>query len=896
MANRTTDPGSESEWLTRKRRVDPLLDAAGWPRRKGKASAAFRTEEEETAHGPADYALWLDDRVVGIVEAKKLTLGPQNVLTQAERYARGLHSSSFDFDGIRCPFLYATNGEVIWFHDGRHELNRSRQIKAFHTEGALRELLERDTEAATKKLQQMPHDHPRLRPYQLDANKAVETALAERRRHLLVAMATGTGKTYTIVNQIYRLMKAGLAKRVLFLVDRRALAAQAVRSFNAFDVEPNLKFTKAYELYSSKFQKEDFGEEDRFDPNILPQGYLTDPQPGHAFVYVATIQRMAVNILGRQAIFGSGSEEAIEDDADRLDIPIHAFDLIVADECHRGYTSQELSVWRETLDHFDAVKIGLTATPAKHTMAYFTHLAFTYGTDQAVGDGHLLDYDVVKVRSEVRVNGVFLREGDRVEQVDPETGRKRLDTLEDERDFDTTEIERKITAPHSNRLILEELKKYADEHEQRYGRFPKTLVFAANDVPHTSHADQLVDTARDVFGRGDAFVTKITGKVDRPLQRIREFRNRPQPMIAVTVDLLTTGVDIPDLEYLVLLRPVKSRILFVQMLGRGTRLGERYPDKSHFTVFDCFDGTLLEYFRDATNETEDLPSGPTRTLHEIVEAIWENRDTAYNVGCLRKRLQRIDKDLSGEAREALAAYVPDGDLARFARDLPRALREDFTGTMKRLRDGEFQDALLRLPRRDRTFVRATEYEDTVSSVPMLRDSDGKAYKPEDYLAAFSRYVQENEDRITAIRILLDRPRDWSATALSELKQKLAATRQRFTVDNLQRAHEMRHRKALVDIISMVKHAAREESPLLTSAERAALAFQKVTQGQTFTPDQQAWLDRIRTVMQANLSIDKEDFDNQPVLSGPGGWGAAKRAFGPDRLEDLLHNLNEAIAA
>jgi type I restriction enzyme R subunit len=405
-----------------------------------------------------------------------------------------------------------------------------------------------------------------------------------------------------------------------------------------------------------------------------------------------------------------------------------------------------------------------------------------------------------------------------------------------------------------------------------------------------------VDTARDVFGRGDGFVTKITGKVDRPLQRIREFRNRPQPMIAVTVDLLTTGVDIPDLEYLVLLRPVKSRILFVQMLGRGTRLGERYPDKSHFTVFDCFDGTLLEYFRDATNETEDLPTGPTRTLHEIVEAIWENKDTAYNLGCLRKRLQRIDKDLSGEAREALAAYVPDGDLARFARDLPRFLREDFTGTMKRLRDEEFQEALLRLPRRDRSFVRATEYEDTVSSVPMLRDSDGKAYKPEDYLAAFSRYVTENEDRITAIRILLDHPRDWSATALTELRQKLAATRQRFTEKNLQRAHEMRHRKALVDIISMVKHAAREESPLLTSAERAARAFQKVTQGQTFTPEQQAWLDRIRTVMQANLSIDKEDFDNQPALTAPGGWGAARKAFGPDRLEELLHNLNEAIAA
>jgi type I restriction enzyme R subunit len=885
----------ESEWLTRKRRIDPLLDAAGWPIRKTAASKAYRTEEEETAHGPADYALWLDG-IAAIVEAKKITIGPQNVLTQAERYARGLSKCEHDYGGIRCPFLYATNGEVIWFHDVRHELNRSRQIKRFHTKDALRELLERDADAALQKLQALPHDHPRLRPYQLDANRSVEKAIAERKRHLLVAMATGTGKTYTIVNQIYRLMKAGVARRVLFLVDRRALAAQAVRAFNSFDAEPNLKFSKAYEVYSSRFQKEDFGEEERFDPNVLPNGYLTDPQPGHAFVYVATIQRMAVNLLGRQAIFGAGNEEGIEDDADRLDIPIHAFDLIVADECHRGYTSQELSVWHEVLDHFDAVKIGLTATPAAHTAAYFTHKAFAYGYKQAVSEGHLVDYDAVNVRSEVRMTGVFLREGDRVEQVDPHTGLSRLDTLEDERAFDTAEIERKITAPQSNRLILEELKKYADEHERRYGRFPKTLVFAANDMPHTSHADQLVNTARDVFGRGDAFVGKITGRVDRPLQRIREFRNRPEPMIAVTVDLLTTGVDIPDLEYLVLLRPVKSRILFEQMLGRGTRKGERHPDKTHFTVFDCFDGTLLEYFRKTTGITEDLPSGPVRTLHEIVEEIWQNKDTDYNVGCLRKRLQRIDKALSGEAREALAAFVPDGDLARFARDLPWALREDYAGTMKRLRDEAFQEALLRLPRPDRTFLKATEYEDAVTSVPMLRDSDGKPYKPEDYLAAFSRYVQENEDKITAIQILLETPRDWSATALTELRQKLAATRQRFTVDNLQRAHEMRHRKALVDIISMVKHAAREESPLLTSAERAALAFQNVTQGQTFTPEQQAWLDRIRTVMQANLSIDKEDFDNQPALSGPGGWGAARKAFGPDRLEELLHNLNEAIAA
>ena len=197
--------------------------------------------------------------------------------------------------------------------------------------------------------------------------------------------------------------------------------------------------------------------------------------------------------------------------------------------------------------------------------------------------------------------------------MNPETGSKKMDILEDEREFDSSSVERDITSPDSNRKILEEIKKHALEHEERYGRSPKTLIFAANDLPHTSHADQLVDLARDVFGRGDAFVQKITGSptVDRPLQRIREFRNRPNPGIVVSVDMLTTGVDIPDLEYIVFLRPVKSRILFEQMLGRGTRKGEKFPDKSHFVVFDCFDGTLLEYFRQATAITAEEPIPPT---------------------------------------------------------------------------------------------------------------------------------------------------------------------------------------------------------------------------------------------------------------------------------------------
>ncbi len=609
------DRSAISEWTTRKLRVDALLGAAGWkivPVSGAKSPADLphhAVEEFPTANGPADYALFVDGKLLGIVEAKKLSLGPQNVLVQAERYSRGAESSPLNFRGFRVPFLYATNGEVIWFHDVRDERERSRRIAAFHTPTALQELLTRDFEADCQELERLANVHPLLRPYQINANSETEKAITNRKRQMLLAMATGTGKTYTMVNQIYRLMKSGVGRRILFLVDRRALAAQAVRAFASFEAEPGLKFDKIYEVYSQRFKREDFDENEKFDPKVLPASYLLAPHPGHAFVYVCTIQRMAINLFGAAFAFAQKDEES-DDEADKLDIPIHAFDCIVADECHRGYTSSELSVWRNTLDHFDAIKIGLTATPAAHTKAYFNDVVFRYEYERGVREGYLVDYDAVTIKSNVRMDGLFLKEGEQVNLIDPGTGATQLDLLEDERQFDTTQIEHDVTAPESNRRIIEEIKKYALEHEDKYGRFPKTLIFAVNDLPHTSHADQLVGLCREIFGRGDSFVQKITGSptVDRPLQRIREFRNRAMPAIVVTVDMLSTGVDIPDLEFIVFLRPVKSRILFEQMLGRGTRKGERFPDKSHFTVFDCFDGTLLKYFREASAFTASRPT------------------------------------------------------------------------------------------------------------------------------------------------------------------------------------------------------------------------------------------------------------------------------------------------
>ena len=891
----------ESEWQTRKMRIDPRLESVGWlivpysTQQSTSLLTKHAVTEFPTDNGPADYALFVDGQLLGIVEAKKLTLGPQGVLVQAERYSRGVTDTSFNFRGFRTPFLYATNGEVIWFHDVRHPQATSRRIAEFHTPSALRELIGRNFEQAHESLANTGNDHTKLRDYQRHANAATETAISDQKRQMLIAMATGTGKTFTLVNQAYRLLKSQVAKRILFLVDRRSLAAQAVRAFSVFEPEPNLKFDKLYEVYSNKFQKEDFGDEDAFDPKMMPKDYLTDPQPKHVFVYVCTIQRMAINLLGRQAVFSEDGDD-IDEDAEKLTLPIHAFDVIIADECHRGYSTAELSVWRSVLDHFDAVKIGLTATPAAHTKAYFHDVVFRYTYEQAVREGHLVDWDLVKIKSDVRINGLFLKEGETVQAVDPISGAEHLDALEDERSFETTELERKVTSPDSNRKILLELKKYADDHEQRYGRFPKTLIFAANDLPHTSHADELCKLAVDLFGRGESFVRKITGRVDRPLQAIREFRNRPSPGIAVTVDLLTTGVDIPDLEFIVFLRPVKSRILFEQMLGRGTRKGDKFPDKSHFTVFDCFDGTLVAFFKNWTTMTAEPPEKPTRTTAEVIEDIWANRDRDYNIRCLTKRLQRIDKEMAAEARDLFAAHgIPDGDIGKFATQLAGKLRQDFTGTMGLLRNAKFQECLQDYPRRPKTFLRAIENEDTVSSEYLIRDGRGQEHKPEDYLELFARFLQENATQIEAVRILLERPADWSTAALSELKQKLITAPERFTVDVLQKAHQMRYHKSLVDIISMVKHAAAEQSPLLTADERAAKAIADTSAGKSFTPEQQQWLDRIQASLAENLSIDRDDFDVLPTLEGAGGWGKANKVFG-GRLEELIRELNRAIAA
>lgn len=892
--------GKESEHTTRKNRIDKQLTALGWriisftSILNIKELTFHAVEEYKTSNGPADYALFVNSKLLGVLEAKKVSVNPQNVLEQAKRYASGLPKTIGSWNGFNVPFLYSSNGTAIWFADVRDDVYYARELMGFHTPEAMLEMFEKSNDCKIW-FRNNPNEIERLRPYQKKAIMAVEDSICENKRRMMLAMATGTGKTFTTVSLVYRLIKSQFARRILFLVDRRALAAQASQAFSAFITPTGNKFNQEYEVFSQRFRKEDFEEDEKFDIGVMPNDYLSRPSSAHTFVYVATIQRMAINLFGHEHCFGQSTDDLeVDEDAGKIDIPIHAFDVIIADECHRGYTSKDTSIWRAVLNHFDAVKIGLTATPASHTVAYFGFPIFRYTVEEAVTDGFLVDYQAIKIKSNVRINGIFLKEGEKVGIKNPDTGKEIIDELEDEREFDATEVERKITSPDSNRKILQEIAHYALEHERKYGRFPKTLIFAVNDISHQSHADQLVSICRGIFGRGDDFVQKITGNanVDRPLEKIRRFRNRPQPSVVVTVDMLSTGVDIPALEFIVFLRPVKSRILWTQMLGRGTRKCVDI-NKEYFTVFDCFDGTLIEYFKDSTDFVIEVnEGGETVSIQQIIENIWNNIEREYNTKRLIKRLRRIADTMSSKARKDFEAFIPEGDVTRFADQLRDKLTHRFSETMLLLRNASFQELLSNYDRVRNPFYVAYGNQDIVVSEPIFKYGETQL-KPKDYLIAFSEFVQQNKDKIEALSILFASPQKWNSIVLREIRNILK--QKQFNEENLQKAHTLSGHKSMADIISMIKNADNEQNPLFTAEERVNKALEEVMKSHQFSVEQKEWLAYIREHLIINLAIERENFDLVPILERHGGLSKARKIFG-NELNKLIEEINYKLVA
>jgi len=328
------------------------------------------------------------------------------------------------------------------------------------------------------------------------------------------------------------------------------------------------------------------------------------------------------------------------------------------------------------------------------------------------------------------------------------------------------------------------------------------------------------------------------------------------------------------------------------MLGRGTRKCADI-NKEFFTIFDCFAGTLIEYFKDSTDfiiEVEE--TGETITIEQIIENIWNNIERDYNAKRLVKRLRRVAETMSAKAREVFSTYIPNGDITKFADNLREALKKQFNETMDILRNKDFQKLLIDYDRAKAPFYVAYGNVDSVVSDYVFKYNENNL-KPADYLIAFSKFVHENKSKIDALSILFSNPRKWNTQALKEIRQILK--KNSFDEEQVRKAHEQSGHKSMADIISMLKNADNETNPLLTAEERVNRAIESLTKGHTFTPEQLQWLDYIREHLVINLAIEKDNFDLVPVLERHGGLTKARKIFG-NELDSIIEEINYRLAA
>jgi type I restriction enzyme R subunit len=863
--------------------TEKLRHAAGLRPVKGRAMAIA---EWPTANGPADYALFVGLTCVGVVEAKRSRKKVSAAVDQAGRYASGfLADAGVDVPAggpwaaqtgrtatppYRVPFLFATNGRPyikqietqsgIWFRDVRDPTNLRRALSDWPTPEGLLAQLGMDRATAQAELEALPFDFGfPLRDYQQRAIQAVEAALAEDgRRALLLAMATGTGKTKVAIALLYRLLTAKRFRRVCFVVDRTALGDQAAGDFKTTRIVGPRTFAAIFGL------KE-----------------LTDVAPDPATkVHICTIQGLVKRVLFA----------ATPDDRP----PVDQYDLIVIDECHRGYLldremsdaelsfrseADYISKYRAVLEYFDAVKIGLTATPALHTRQIFGDPAYTYSYREAVIDGWLIDHEPpLRIETELSREGIHFQRGDELPLLDPRTGNIDLTQAPDDLAFEVDDFNRRVVTREFNRVIAEELAKHIDP------TLPgKTLIFAAND----GHADIVVEVLKEAFAArygaiDDAAVKKITGSIDAPRMAIRVFRNDPLPTVAVTVDLLTTGIDVPSIFNLVFIRRVNSRILYEQMLGRATRRCDEIG-KETFRIFDAVG--IYDALQNVTT-MKPVVVNPSLSLTQLLEELATVTDPAYRAVIrdqLLVRLRQRIRRLSGEAAERfidIAGESPQDTLHRVA-DTPLddlvtwvQVRPDLGPILDWNPEGGQPMPLVLSFHPDRHVATTAGY--------------GRGEKPEDYLSAFTAFIAGNANRIAALDIVTGRPRDLTRADLKALAAALDA--EGFSEVRLRVAwREARNQDIAATIVGYVRQAALGD-PLEPWASRVQRAMTRILAREAWTQPQRQWLDRIgRRVAEIGVADPATLDEGQFQVAG--GFRRLDKVF-DGRLGTILADIND----
>ena len=877
--------------------IDAQLQDAGWladtcnlrfargarpERGKNKAIA-----EWPTSSGPVDYALFVGTQLVAVAEAKRFNKDLPPVLGQARRYAKDIDPKKYTFpEGspwfeFKTPFAFAGNGRPfhkqlpeksgILYQDLRLTTNKSQALDGWRSPQGLLEELEINKPQADQDLSDHPVDLPLLRHYQREAISAIEENIAKGRDAILLAMATGTGKTRTAISLIYRLIQHKRFKRILFLVDRTALGEQSFDDgFNRIQLEALQTFTDIYnvaQLGDTKIEKE-------------------------TKVHIATVQSMVRRVV------------LLSDDPPP---PVDQYDCVIIDECHRGYVLDKdmddseiafrseadfISKYRRVVDHFHAVKIGLTATPALHTSEIFGKPVFNYSYREAVTDGYLCDHTPpTRITTALVKHGIKWKKGEQVltyntTDASIESHEAPDEVLKGVESFNT----QVITKPF-NETISEELAQHLDPDTPG-----KTLVFCATD----SHADIFVTALKDALDTAygpqpDSLIAKITGsgmQADKTL--LRRFKNEQHPKIAVTVDLLTTGIDVPQITKLIFVRRVKSRILYEQMLGRATRLCENlFGEGEDKEVFEIFDTVDIYAALAPVNTMKPVVTQTSASISELLgfmaAAISADDSSATDSfhNQLVVKVRRLRKKVARKSDE-LATRFPDLTPA----SLIEALSASPTSATDLFKTHQT------LPGWLETLTRATAPRSLlVSNHPdrVMETTSGYGEgreKPEDYLERFNQWIEDHKSTHEALKLLLTAPGSLTRADLKALV--LAMDDDGFSISQIQPAwREVKHEICAAKLLGYIRAQALG-SPLLPYEQRVDAAVQRIQARPDFrwTENQKRWLARIAKQIKSTIVVDRDSLQAGAYASA-GGFNTINKSFS-GKLESLLTDLHTEI--
>lgn len=912
--------------------IDKQLLDCGWIiQNKSKINLAagqgVAVREYQTDVGPADYVLFVDRNPVGVIEAKKQEEGV-HLVTEVENQSADYASAKLKYlNNDPLPFVYESTGEITRFTDYRDPKPRSRNIFTFHRPETFAKWL-KDKKTLRARFFDLPElIKEGLRACQINAITKLDNSFKENRPKALIQMATGSGKTFTAITFIYRLLKFAKAKRILFLVDTKNLGEQAEQEFMTYvPNDDNRKFT---ELYGVSRLKSSF-------------------VPNNSQVYISTIQRFYSILKGEE--LDESAEETNPGEVKwekrepvpvvyNAKVPIEFFDFVIIDECHRSI----YNLWKQVLDYFDSFLIGLTATPDNRTFGFFNqNIVSEYTHEQAVADGVNVGYNVYIIETEISKKGSVIWKGEYVDHREKLTRRKRWEQLDEDKAYSNKQLDDDVVNPNQIRLIIKTFKEHLPEmfpdRFDEHGVFevPKILIFAKTD----SHADDIIQIVREEFGEENKFCKKITYNTDDPKGTLAQFRNDYLPRIAVTVDMIATGTDVKPLECLLFIRDVKSRNYFEQMKGRGTRtidldaLKKVTPTakftKDHFVIVDAIGVT-----KSLKTDSRPLEKKPGVPLKDLLGAIAVGARDEDLFTSLAGRLARLEKQvtekekstfqekaygktISQVVKELLDAYNPDTleeirykVETKYAGESPLLKEEKYNEQVNALQDkaaavfnGELNTYVENV-RKAHAQVIDHINPDKLLNVGWDKDNTEKA---QTLIQDFTTWIESHKDEITALQIFYSQPyrrRELTYKMIKEVYELLKTEKPLLAPLHVWRAYEQlgqsngSPKNELIALVSLIRKVSGIDANLTAFDKTVDKNFQdwvfrKQAGTLKFTEEQMQWLRMIKEYVANSFHIDRDDFDLSPFIAN-GGLTKMWNLFG-EQTDEIINELNEALAA